>query len=95
MLAIVATLKAKPGQGEALVTALQAITPEVRKEPGNHAYTVHQASDDADTIVMYEQYADEAALAAHGKHLKDIGGAVNALLAGRPDIRVLKLRALN
>ena len=93
MLAIIATLQAKPGQGDALVEALLDIQPAVRREAGNHAYIVHQASDDTDTIVMYEQYTDQAALAAHGKHLKDIGGAVNELLAGRPDIRLLNLHA--
>ena len=93
MLALVATLRAKPGQGNALIDALEKIAPQVRQEPGNHAYLTHQASDDPDTIVMYEQYTDQAALAAHGKHLKEIGGEVNALLSNPPEITVLQLRS--
>jgi quinol monooxygenase YgiN len=36
-----------------------------RAEPGCVSYNTHFVEDDADTVVIYEQYRDEAALEAH------------------------------
>ena len=34
-------------------------------EPGTLVYAMHEAADDADTVVSYELFADNAALEAH------------------------------
>ena len=49
MLGIVAILTAQPGKGDALAAEMSRIAVEVRKEEGNHGYTVHQSVDDGDT----------------------------------------------
>jgi quinol monooxygenase YgiN len=36
-----------------------------RKEPGCVSYIPHRSEDDPDTVVIYEQYVDQNALAAH------------------------------
>jgi quinol monooxygenase YgiN len=36
-----------------------------RQEPGCVSYIPHQVEDDPDTLLIYEQYVDEKALAAH------------------------------
>jgi quinol monooxygenase YgiN len=36
-----------------------------RQEPGCVSYIPHQLQDDPDTVLIYEQYRDEAAHAAH------------------------------
>ena len=49
-------------QVEEMVRLLAA---ESRKEPGCVRYDPHHPEDDPDTVLIYEQYADEASLAAH------------------------------
>jgi len=91
MLGIVAILTAQPGKGDALAAEMNRIAVEVRKEEGNHGYTVHQAVDDGDTVMIYEQYNDQAALDAHRENMKGLGGGLKALLAGRPDVKLFNV----
>jgi quinol monooxygenase YgiN len=44
---------------------LKALTAESRKEPGCVTYVPHTVESHADTVLIYEQYADEAALEFH------------------------------
>ena len=44
---------------------LRNLTRESRKEPGCVTYVPHFVEGDAGMVVIYEQYADEAALEAH------------------------------
>jgi len=62
---LVARLKAKPGQEAALAEAVTAIVPKVRAEPGCLGYTAHVSREEEGTVVMYEVWADQAALDAH------------------------------
>jgi quinol monooxygenase YgiN len=45
--------------------SLRLLTAASRLEPGCVSYIPHHVEGDPDTIVIYEQYADEQALAAH------------------------------
>ena len=49
-----------------------------RQEPGCVSYIPHHIEGDADTVVIYEQYHDQKALAAHreSEHFKNhaVGG---------------------
>ena len=57
---------------------LIALTEASRKEPGCANYVCHVLADDPSTILIYEQYRDEAAVAFHRNtaHFKEhvIGG---------------------
>ena len=44
---------------------LRLLATASRLEPGCVSYIPHQVEDDPDTVVIYEQYHDAAALAAH------------------------------
>jgi quinol monooxygenase YgiN len=44
---------------------LHELTKASRAEPGCVSYNTHFVEDDADMVVIYEQYRDEAALEAH------------------------------
>ncbi|MDG5499380.1 putative quinol monooxygenase [Marinobacter sp. BGYM27] len=92
MIVITAMMTATPGNGDALADAMIKIAVEVEKEAGNHCYLVHQSVDDADTVLIYEQYTDEDALAEHREHLKELGAGLKGLLAGRPDIKQFTLK---
>jgi quinol monooxygenase YgiN len=58
--------------------SLRMLTAASRQEPGCVSYIPHHVEGDPDTIVLYEQYRDEKALAAHreSEHFKKhaVGG---------------------
>ena len=65
MISLIAVLKAKPGQTDALRQALQALLLPTRQEPGNLDYALFQLRDAPDTFYMREAWRDPAALEAH------------------------------
>jgi quinol monooxygenase YgiN len=62
---VVARLVPRPGKAQALATAIQAILPQVRGEPGCLAYLAHGSLEAPGVIVMVEAWADQASLDAH------------------------------
>ena len=65
MICLAVHIKVKPGLETEVAESFRKLQEESRKEPGCALYVVHQHQDDASRILVYEQYADEAALAAH------------------------------
>ena len=61
-----------------IAESLRLLTEASRREPGCVSYIPHQVEGDQDTVVIYEQYADAKALAAHREtaHFKQhaVGG---------------------
>jgi quinol monooxygenase YgiN len=57
---------------------LRVLAEASRREPGCVSYIPHRLEDDPDTVLIYEQYADQKALAAHrdSEHFKKhaVGG---------------------
>lgn len=51
---------------------LALLATESRREPGCVNYVPHQVQDDPDTVLIYEQYRDAQAMAAHrdSEHFK-------------------------
>jgi quinol monooxygenase YgiN len=65
----------KPGRGDEVAAALQRMAPLVAaNEPGCLHYHCCRSTDDPDRFLLYEQYQDEAAFAAHREmpHFKEI-----------------------
>ncbi len=50
-----------------MAEAVRLLAVETHKEPGCIHYIPHHLEGDPDTIVIYEQYKDEEALATHRK----------------------------
>jgi quinol monooxygenase YgiN len=50
---------------EEIAQVLRELTRLSRQEPGCISYIPHQVESDPDTILIYEQYKDEAAADAH------------------------------
>jgi quinol monooxygenase YgiN len=48
-----------------IAETLRQLAEASRQEPGCVSYIPHQVEDDPDTVVIYEQYRDAQALAAH------------------------------
>ncbi|TLV03907.1 putative quinol monooxygenase [Dyadobacter luticola] len=78
-----ATWQAKDGQIDAVLDILRELAVKSREEEGNLFYKIHQGMADKNTIILYEGYKDEAALAAHraSEHFQSmvIGKAVSLL----------------
>jgi len=78
-----------------MAEAVRILAVESRREPGCVSYIPHHSEDDPNTIVIYEQYQDEQALAAHrdSAHFKKYG--VGGLLQKMKDRSLENLVALN
>ena len=87
MIVLVARYQVKPGMGDQVAAALREMAPHVKSdEPGCLLYQANRSQDNPDSFLLYEQYADEAALLAHREtpHFKRlIEGTVVPLLDKR------------
>ena len=89
---IVATLKAKPGQEDALKSIALQLAAAVRaNEPGCLLYTLSKG-DDPVTYVFMERYANDEALAAHRgtDHFRSLGREMGAFMDGPPSVLRMK-----
>ncbi|WKL49661.1 putative quinol monooxygenase [Flavobacterium pectinovorum] len=62
---VFATWKVKEGQVEKVLNILKTVHDETIQENGNLFYKVHQSNSDKNTILLFEGYTNEAAVAAH------------------------------
>jgi quinol monooxygenase YgiN len=90
---VIARLKIQEGKNEefeGIFKELQAAVAE--NEPENNFYSIHRSANDPQTYVVLEQYADQAALDAHGKtdHFRTIGAKMGSCMAGAPEIEVME-----
>ncbi len=90
-LALIVKIVAQEGRRDDAVAALRPLVEAAHDEQGTEVYAMHVQADDPDTIWFYERYADDAAREAHGRSdtMKQVGGALRGLAAGRPEIIAL------
>jgi quinol monooxygenase YgiN len=65
MISFIVRMRFETEDLEAVAECLRALTAASRKEPGCVSYVPHFVEDDANTVVIYEQYMDQAAAEAH------------------------------
>jgi len=65
MISFIVRLKFAIEERLEIAETLRLLAEASRQEPGCVSYIPHQVEDDPDTVVIYEQYHDAAALAAH------------------------------
>lgn len=72
MVSFLVRLKFAPEDRAEVAESLRLLAAASRKEPGCVTYIPHQVEDDPDTVLIYEQYQDAKALAAHrdSEHFK-------------------------
>jgi quinol monooxygenase YgiN len=83
---VFAKWQVKEGQIDAVLSLLTDVVRESTQEPGNLFYKIHQDKQEANTLVLYEGYVDEAAVDAHRQsaHFQDVViGKIVPLLANR------------
>ena len=96
MIAVIATLRAKPGRGTELVAALEEAAPLVRSnEPGCSYYQPCRSRDDPDVIKVFEIYDSSEAIAAHREtpHFQTLKEALGSLIAQAPSVEQLDVLA--
>src|SRR4051794_12191563 len=90
-LACLAKITAQPGKRDEVVAALSPMIKAASEEPGTEVYVIHTANDDPDVIWFYELYTDADAMKTHGgsPSMKEAGGRLAGLVAGRPELIML------
>ena len=84
----IAVLKAKPGKTDALITVLETLASETRKEAGAEEYGFIRDQNSPDIVLSYEKWTDANAESAHWKtpHLKAALAQFDGILDGAPTI---------
>ena len=84
MLSFTVRMRFAPEDHDFIAEILPPLTAASRKEPGCISYIPHFVEGDANTVLIYEQYKDEAALEFHRStpHFKQwaIGGLFQRML---------------
>jgi (4S)-4-hydroxy-5-phosphonooxypentane-2,3-dione isomerase len=62
---VFAKWKVRPGQLENVLLVLKELKAKSIQEKGNLFYQIHQDSSDPNTLVLFEGYSDDSALALH------------------------------
>ncbi len=85
MLTIIVRYEAKPGAEDAIASALGKLIAPTRREPGCLQFVVYRSQEEPGQFVIYEQYADDDAVAAHREtaHYLEMHRVVPPMLAGR------------
>jgi quinol monooxygenase YgiN len=65
MISFTVRMTFRPEDREEIAQVLRELTRLSRQEPGCVSYVPHSVESDPDTILIYEQYKDEAAVDAH------------------------------
>ena len=89
MIAVVATLKAKPGAEAEFEAAFAEMTAGVRAhEPGNSVYQLAKSRTEPGVYKVLEIYADQDAVEAHraSDHFRAGGRKLRDLLAEPPQV---------
>ena len=75
MLSFMVRMKFDEVDRDAVAEMLRELTPASRQEPGCVSYFAHFVEGEPATVLIYEQYKDEAALEAHraSPHFKQYG----------------------
>ncbi len=79
-------LTSQPGKRGELLDAMRTMLPAVSEEPGTQVYSFHIDLADENALWIFELYADQAALDAHGSSaaMANLFGLLGPLLDGAP-----------
>jgi len=90
----VGTLKVLPGHADEVLRLMHTVAQATRQEDGCLTYLLHQAKDEPNAVVVYEQWASPAAMAAHHKsaHMDAFKNAAGSLVDWPPQGQLLTPR---
>jgi autoinducer 2-degrading protein len=81
-------LTARPGRRAELLAAFDDLHDAAQREDGTEVFVMHTARDDADAVLFYEVYRDQAALDRHRESpaVRALVARLGDLVAGPPQI---------
>ncbi len=84
---ILVRFRAKAGHEGAFAKQMQSVVPATRAEPGNRQFEFYADQDDPLNFMLYEEFADEAALQSHRERPEMAANlaAIKPMLEGAPD----------
>ncbi|MGK0373747.1 MAG: quinol monooxygenase YgiN [Arenicella sp.] len=88
---VTAVLRVQAGKNEEFEAIFKQLQEAVNSnEDGCNFYALHQSREDSLSYMVLEQYADEEALAAHGKteYFKRLGAQMGSCMAAAPDVKL-------
>ncbi len=88
MIVLTAILKTAEGKSDAVIEEFKKLQPKVLADPGTHGYMICRANDDANKLIVIEQYENAEALRYHGQteHFKAFGAATRGMFAARAEL---------
>jgi quinol monooxygenase YgiN len=88
---LIATMTVKPEMRAEFIAAAIACIKEVRKEPGNIAYDMHESVTDHSKMVFVEQWESAEALAPHRtvEHMKVFGRVAVKCMTQPPKLEII------
>ena len=89
MIVIIAKLSIQPDKLERFISEVNKAVEATLQEDGVSRYELVQAVGEANTFLLLEEYADEAAFASHAEteHLKTLGAMLGTVLAGPLEVK--------
>ena len=73
IISLTAKLTIKADKSDEFEKVMKEIVPKVRAEKGNITYTMLRSKKDPGIFLFFEEYADQEAIQAHGKHMGELG----------------------
>lgn len=91
---VFAKWQVKEGNLSTVLSYLKEAAQKSREEQGNLFYKLHQSASDANTLLLYEGYADEAAAEAHknSDHFQEI--VIKSIIPLLENREVITMRSL-
>lgn len=88
MIVVVARLTTDAERRAALIEAGETVAAASRDEAGCLNYRIYEATDEENSFVIVEEWADDAALQAHFKtpHIAEFMPKVGTLVTAPPDV---------
>jgi quinol monooxygenase YgiN len=94
MISFTVRMRFDPKELDGIRANLEALTEASRKEPGCVNYVAHFCADEPATVLIYEQYVDDAALDFHRGTPHFAQHAIGGLYQGMKDRHVENLVAV-
>lgn len=82
VITLTAKLTIKAGKEKEFETLMKGVVPKVRQEPGNRAYIMCRSKENPRVFLFFEEYVDQAAIQAHGRHFQELKIDLSAYLDG-------------
>lgn len=84
IISLTAKLTIKAEKADEFEKVMKEVVPKVRAEKGNITYTMLRSKADPRVFLFFEEYVDQAAIQAHGKHLGELGLDFSSFFDGPP-----------